>query len=343
MLKNKMSLGVVSLLSLTLVSNSVSFSVMATAQAADSIQDSARADKSFGVIARALKKARKAVKSGLMQPKDAMTEFSQTLILEDITIANVDNFVAATQSPKEHEKFQVRVKDAMAGVSGGAALSGPEFAEVLSVAVRGAANDGLAYDGCFQMDTVGWLLVGAGVIVGVIALLKTKGTVSWQKKYENEKMVRQQQYNDDKYAIDNFQTVIPQQIVSINGQISTAKEGIAYQRGLLVGLDPESQAAIDANAKITAYQNNINNWSSDIVDLSLRMAFLSVPANKSAELAQLALVFNTDISNISATEAQKIADVPRQKKIAGTMGIVAGAAAAVGTAFVLIGDVGDCK
>ncbi len=341
MLKNKMSLGVVSILSLTLVSNGLSFAMMSTAEAAATTQSAAQADKSFGVIAGALKKARKAIDSGAMAPKDAMAKFSETLVLENISLDQVDNFVGATQSRKDHEKFQVRVKDAMAGVNGRAALSGPEFAEVLATGIRGASNDGLAWAGCGGFVAGIALIIGA-VVVGVVALTKTKGSAAVTKDYENRKQERQKQYNADKYDIENFQIVIPQTIVTINGQISTANQRIAYLNGQLSVLDPNSQAAIDAKNEIADKTRQVTSWNTQIVDLSLRMAFLTNPTNKSAELAQLAVEFNTDMTQLSANQTQAVGDVPRQKKIAGTLGIVAGAAAVLGTVLV-IGGKGECQ
>ncbi len=337
-MKNKKTLGIVSLLSLSIISNSVSMTIATTASAAADTQASASADAKFSMIAKSLKKARKAIDSGAQAPKLAMAQFAEELVLNDISIDDMDHFVLRTQTPRDYAKFQDAVAGAMNGVGERAALSGREFADVMGVAVRGASNDGLAWSGC-GMNYAGVALLLGAVVVGIIALTKTKGSEKIQQDYQSRKQIRQKQYNDQRYDVENFQIVIPNQIVKINGQISAANQRIAYLQGQLSVLDPNSAAAIDAKDEIASKQKQVTAWNTQVVDLSLRMAFLTNDQNRNAELAQLDLEFQTDMTELNQDEATALDMIPRNKKLAKTLGIVAGASAVLGTVLVVV----DCE
>lgn len=337
-MKSKKTLGIVSLLSLSIFSNSVSMAIATTASAAAGTQSSAAADAKFSLIAKSLKKARKAIDSGAEQPKVAMAKFAEELVINDISVDDMDHFVLRTQTPRDYAKFQDAVAGAMNGVGNRAALSGREFAEVMGVAVRGASNDGLAWSGC-GMNYAGVALLLGAVVVGIIALTKTKGSEKIKSDYQARKQAREKQYNDQRYDIENFQIVIPNQIVKINGQISAANQRIAYLQGQLSVLDPESADAIDAKNEIASKSKQVTAWNTQVLDLTLRMAFLSNYENRYAELTQLAIEYDADLRNLEQNEGTDVNMVPRNKKLAKTLGIVAGASAVLGTVLVVV----DCE
>jgi hypothetical protein len=336
MFKNSKSLGVVSALTLSIVSNGVSFAMMTTAQAAQATQGTSN----FSVIAKELKAANKAIATGTAA-KEATAKFAAALVDQGVGLEDVNTFVKTTQSVKQYDRYMNAVENAMAGVGSSVALTGSEFASILGVAMQGATNDGLAWGSCGTKIT-GFVLLAGAVIVGIVALTKTKGADKIKRDYENRKQERQKEYDSDKYSIENYSVVIPQQMTANNNQIQKNNERISYLAGQNSALDPNSQQYKDNSAEIASLTEKNGNLTNANQQLLVRMVFLSNDQNRNGELAALKAEFDTDMSILNQDEATAVAMVPTNKKNAKTLGIVAGATAVLGGVLATSGK-GECQ
>ncbi len=330
------------ILTLSILSQTLSYSIISTASAAEMTQSSASAlnattESGAAVIAQALKEMHVAIDSGARSTRDAAGAFAETLVSHQVTVTDVDNYVLTTASPEQYKNFHEALTNAMNGMSA-QDLSSAEFGQVLQAAMANSHIEGLSWAGCAGLVAGVVLAVGA-LVVGIIALTKTAGESRIRARYDSQRSNATSNYNNSVSYYTNRKNQIPGEISSAQGSISYDQQQIAYYTGVA---SATTDANVRANAlgKIDAYNKDISSQNSRISRLNAELASYNDPSYLPRILADLKVKYDAEITELNTEEADSVRNIPANKKLAGTLGIVAGASAVVG-GILIAGGAGD--
>ncbi len=331
-------LAIAGMLTISTLSQAVLFSVATTANAAETTQNATTANGA-AIVEKAIKAATAKIDSGSVDANQATGEFADALVQAGVTINDVDNYVLTTADTATYTKFHANLESAMRGVES-QDLTSKEFGQVLQSAIQSSKSEGLSWAGCGGFVAGVVLAVGA-VVVGIVALAKTKGTTRIHKTYDDRRSNTTTKYNSDVNYYTNRKANIPNEIASNQSSISYDQTQIAYYTGIAIGTsDPATKN--NALAQIQSYNNDITSRNATIAQLNLELTHYNDPAYLTGILADLKVKYDADMTSLNTEEADKVKNVPANKKLAGTLGIVAGVSAAVGTVLI-IGGQGECN
>ncbi len=239
----------------------------------------------------------------------------------------------------------------------GTELSAEELGMLTAQMMNDLGAQGQQWSGCAGL-TVGIVLAIAAVVVGVIALVKTEGEHKKERRYQRRIRDRERSYDRDvSYVINRPDQIefekgqINRNITSYNNSIDEMQIELAYWNGVLNGAigqpgeEIDAAKAQEANAKIKEINDQIARTRGQIDDLIEQIRLLDIEKNRYLDpvfvnnrLTELQIDFERDVRHLEARMEQAIANVPMDKENAKTLGIIAGAAAGVGTYFIIDGS-----
>lgn len=334
---------VAAIISAAILTQTVSYCMISTASAAELTQG-APAPSATSVISHAMKQYHAAVDSG-MDNAEAISTFSNALLSAGVNANDIDTYALTTFNENDYQKFHGVLTSAMGNLNA-SQVSSQELAQLLQTAMLSSNAQGLSWAGCGGFVAGIVLAVGA-VVVGIVALTKTKSSSKIQSEYNNQIASENSSYSSNVAYYQNWKTTLPNRITNDQNAIANDNKDIAYNNGIIAGSDPSSpnyQANIDnASASIQADTNDIQNQTSDINQTkSIYDSFSSNPNALNDLLSSLKATHDSQIASLQTQEASAVANVPDNKKTAGTLGIVAGVSAVFG-GILIAGGSGSCN
>ena len=285
---------------------------------------------------------------------EAVDNFTSNIINNQVTVADLSNFIDSLDSVSEEDKEDFREIKRLAQIGADSEMDSVEFGNFTGRLLETVDPQGLSWSGCAGL-TSGVILLVASVVVGIVALTKTAGESRIKKKYQDRRSQRTAQYNSDIAAVHGRLEDIDQEINNLNGDIEQyenlideAQSDINYNLGIIAGSeDPEVIKAAgdrikELNDNIDSYQANIDNAQASIAGLMLEKDDYLDPQYVANRLNALEIDYNADLSAINAEEQSKIDLIPANKKLAKRLGIGAGIGAAIGT-YLTIDGARDCR
>lgn len=290
------------------------------------------------ILDQALYTFKQELKNGAQHEK-SIEVFANKLVETGIGIKDIKTYVRVHSTPEDYAKFETELNAALGSVKVENATS-----EELNLALRGALASvnpqGLAFTGCAGL--AGGIVLGVGaIVVGIVALTKTKGEARIRSQYLNRMNNLSQDYQNEKYRIENRVRDIDLDIVAKNRQIASNNQRISYLTGAI--------ANSSDTVKIQQYAQELQNLTAQNNDLNMKIAGLTTERAQYADdsyrnqlLTQLQSQYELDYAQLQTERDNRIKMVPTEKALAGKLGIVAGVAAAAGTLLIIDGA-GDCN
>jgi hypothetical protein len=208
-------------------------------------------------------------------------------------------------------------------------LKPEELGELVGTAITQVRGEGLSWSSCASTVT-GAAVVVAALVVGVIAMVKSKSEAKVRAEYAKKRTEKTDLYNNAAAATRNWQTTIPNDIQWYDNQIRQAYYDIQYYQDAYYRTDDPAQRDSyyrqiqSLQQRIQQYQYQINllytQWDRYAADPSL------------AEADAVAIEVERDqvLADLLVQEGDAVARVPRDRKQAVGLGIGAGLGAAVG-------------
>ncbi len=279
---------------------------------------------------------------GRMSLASGAQQFADHLYQNGITSAEIQGYVRANSSPKEMESFEAALATSMKGLKGTSleTLSEKERAQVLALAIQSTRTEGVSWSGCTGA-TIGVILIVAAVVVGIVAITKSAGERRIQARFDDSRASRSQQYLADKTNLLNEKQNLQREIGQAQSSITYNNNQISYYTGVLAGANlntPEGQAtAQNAQAKLKYFQDQNSILNSRISELNLKLALFDNPQYMNTRLSALEQDYELDMRQFDVDEANAIALVPENQRLARGLGIGAGVGGAIGTYLAIDG------
>lgn len=303
------------------------------------VQFSGAGDSS--IIQNALSDAKRDIGLGLA-PAQAIRNLTQRLLAEGATISDIDAFVFENSSFNEYTAFTSTLESSFKGISA-QNLTEKEMNAVLSSAIAATRLEGLAWNGCAMMGA-GIALAWAAVIMGVVALAKTKSVDGIQQEYEKQKAARTEKYVSDGLYYQNLTTNLQFQISGYQSKKSQAQQSVALYQDQAANYAAQGNAAAAAQATQMANQEiqNIAFYDSQIASLSADLSkYTSDPTLITKKLTELASVYNSEMDALNIEEQAKKDKTLKDRHLAKILAGVAGGVA-LPAALMLGFGVRDC-
>jgi hypothetical protein len=281
------------------------------------------------------------IDSGAMSLQAGAQGFADQLYQAGITTSDILAYVRLHASPKEFESFEAALQTSMSGLKDTSleALSEKERAHVLSMAISATRTQGVSWSGCAGA-TIGVILIVAAVVVGIVALTKSVGEKRIRKKFADRKASRTERYQNELFNMKNEKQNIQNQIADAQTKITYNNSQINYYTGVLAGADLTDAGrakAQEAQQKIKHHQDQNGILNSRISEMNLKLALYNDPAYLQARIDALTLEYDFDMKQYDVDEANAIALVPENQRLARGMGIGAGVGSAIGTYLAIDG------
>jgi hypothetical protein len=220
-------------------------------------------------LIQSIKTFRATVDSGAATPEQAIDAFSKSIAAQNITLTDVQAYAKTQMSPEAYASFDKHVKASLDGIDP-AKLTSEQLGQVIGDALAGVHAEGLYWSGCAQVWT-GAAIVAAAVVVGIVALVKSKSVSSIQADY-TKKLADQKSaddntitgtkngYNTSISNTRNWQTAYPGLIQSDQNGISNDQNQIGYDN-TKIGTDQNSIQ--QDNYLINEHENDLSNLESE--------------------------------------------------------------------------------
>jgi hypothetical protein len=288
------------------------------------------------------------VESGVMQPQESIEVMTQALVAKNIGLADIDAYVRTISTEKEYRNFRKTLNSSLRGINP-ETLTQEQMSEILASTLQSSEVEGLAWSGCAGIG-IGAILVVSAVVVGIVALTKTKGETRIRRDFANRKQSRTARYTDRVNEINNKPQFLQGEINRNQGYINQNNQRISVLTGQVSGaLQANPNCAADPNCieKVNAWNQEIQKLMSDnqtytnrIAALNLELAQWQNPTFVQGQLQLAKTEYDQDMQAIETDEANAIALVPANKALAGKLGIGAGIGAALGTYLIIDGAQG---
>jgi len=323
-------------------------------------------------LAQDIKSLQAGIDSGTVKPTDAIDQFSQSLVNNKTSLADVEVFAKTQMTAAQFAAFQNHMATALNGIDP-STLTASETGDLVAHSLSDLHKEGLYWSGCASVWT-GVAVIAAAVVVGVIAIGKSKSVTSIQSDYQKQISDTQAQnaqdiantiggYNNDIVFRENWKTSIPNAINGDNADMLNKQNDLQnlqsqYDSDLAEWNNPNtSSIRMDAlffqmpnlkqsiDGDRTAITDDINNISSLESELTTYLANPGQVAidvandgtSRDATVAQLQQQLPIDIQNLQNKEGQAVANAPSDQSLGKTLGIGAGIGAAIGTGLIVYG------
>ncbi len=286
------------------------------------------------IIDTAYKNLKMDFKKGTLKQDAAIDTFSNTLIQNEIDLKDVLTYVRVHSTPEQYVSFENQIFGALKKTNIREA-TGQELNYALQTAFQTVEPQGLAVTGCFGLGAGIVLAVGA-IVVGIVALTKTKGEARIRSQYLNRINNLTQEYITEKNRIENRTVEIDREINGYNGTIQSNNSRISYLSGALVAAKDPAQIKGYA-AEIQQLTKSNNEITAKISALTVERAQYANEEYRNAKLEQLKVNYDNTYSQLEVERENRVKMVPTEKALAGKLGIAAGVAAALGTVLIVDG------
>ena len=272
------------------------------------------------------------IDSGAMQPRAAVDTFSKNLMDQGVTFSDLDAYVKERSTRDEYKKFQTNFESSMTGIDA-QNITATEMSQVSAQLLSAQATEGLSWSGCAGIG-IGVAILVAAIVVGIVAIVKSKSVAAVQKDYQQQMSDTSSAYASNKIDMQN------QPQTSVN-EIQANNNDVQYNNSKINSLANDINNA-DPNS--SSYASDVSDWSNQIKQLNqntendiaqneyltANMNNWNDPNYKAAQLANLAVQFQNDESNLQSQESTAVQMVPGNQALAKSLGIGAGIGAAVG-------------
>lgn len=291
------------------------------------------------------------VQSGAMTAQESIEAMSASMLEKNIKLSDIDAYVQANTSAKEYKTFKKSLTAALKGVNP-EQMNPQQLSEVLASTMQNSNVEGLAWSGCAGLS-IGIILVVSAVVVGIVALTKTKGEARIRRTYSEKRSSRTDTYNRKVFEINNKAQTIQLDINKYQGYITSNNQKMATLNGQISGAlqsnpncssDPVcSQNVINWNLEIQKLLADNQTYTNKINTLNIELAQWQNPVYVQNQLTLAQTEYQQDMQTYEMQEQSDIALIPANKALAKKLGIGAGIGAAIGTYLIIDGALdGGC-
>jgi len=324
-----------------------------------------------GHLSQDIKTLQASIDSGTVQPSDAVDVFSLSLVNNKTSLDEVEAYVKTQMTPVQFAAFQNHVSESLNGVDP-STLTAAETGDLVAHALSDLHKEGLYWSGCASVWT-GAAVIAAAVIVGVIAIGKSKSVTAIQSDYEQQIADTKSQnaqdianttsdYNSQINFTNTWQSSIPDAVSSDRTGIANEQNDIndqQYKLGVAQQNFNDATTQVDKDyytgqinddlKRIRDDNDAINSDNNDIDHLLNTFALYSanpeqavvdaqnLASSRDAAVLQLQQQLPMDIQNLQIKEGNDITNAPSNQALGKTLGIGAGIGAAIGAGLVIYG------
>lgn len=305
------------------------------------------------VIKTAYQDFKKNVDYKLMSVADASSKFSFTIFAHKITEKDMENFVKEYAEYEEYIAYLNSVEEAKLNLAG-EDFTPEEFAQVTASSLVALDRESLRWSGCASLG-VGVVLVIAAVVMGVIALGKSKGEAKIRDEFAAKKSRLLKTNENNIYFIENHETEIPRQIdqnerniSSYESRIRNAEKKInSLETSLIYESDEEERS--DIRSEISSLESSIRSYESSIRSAENRIDWLEneainyaiIPGWGTQQLEIEGLRHRLALEENQAELEATIAAIPEEHRQARILGVISGVSLVMGTVLGINGSQ-DC-
>lgn len=297
------------------------------------------------VIRGQLKDYKVRVESGSMSASESIEVMSKSMIEQNISLADIDAYVQATATATEYKNFKKTLTASLKGVDADK-VTPAQMSEILATTLQNSNVEGLAWSGCAGVS-IGAILLVAAVVVGIVALTKTRGEARIRKLYADRRQNRTETYNKRVFEINNKTQAIQGDIQRYQGYITSNNQTIATNNGKIQGAiasssDCSANTQCGQNVLAWSQQNSQlqadnQTYTNKISSLNLELAQWQDQSYVQAQLNLAQTDYNNDMSATNQDEANAVALIPANKALAKKLGIGAGIGGAIGIYLIIDG------
>jgi len=307
-------------------------------------------------FAQGIKTLQGSIDSGTVKPSDAINQFSKSLTDSKTSMADVEAYAKTQMTATQFAAFQNHINESLNGVDP-STLTPAETGDLVGRTLSDLHKEGLYWSGCSDIWT-GAAVVVAAIVVGVIAINKSKSISSIQNDYKNKIDDTTNNYNSKINIANNWQTAIPSAVSATQVNLNDDQNSLAYDQANL-SRDQFGYNNASTQAQATIYWNDINRDYNNIqadnsainVDLDTINGLLSQyqtytanPAQAAIDAQNLATQRNAAILQLQNQEGVDVTNAPSNQALGTKLGIGAGIGAAIGAGFLIYGitNSSDC-
>jgi|GEM_PF-4304542 len=291
------------------------------------------------VIDKAYKTLKLRLLDNQIPQNEAIETFSNTLLSNSIGLKDILTYVRVHSTPEQYVSFENEIQSALKNTKLKNA-SPDEINLALTQAFATVQPQGLAVTGCFGLGAGIVLAVGA-LVVGIVALTKTKGEARIRSQYLNRMNNLTQIYTRDRYNIENRAAQIDVEITGLNGSIQSNTQRISFLTGA-ISAETDADRIRSYAAEIQILTRRNSEITSEINLLTIERTQYLNESFLADKLSQLERQYNLTYSQLEVERENRIALVPTEKALAGKLGITAGVTAALG-AVLIVDGYRDCR
>ena len=276
------------------------------------------------IIRNALSDAQMAVGMGV-STETAVKNMATSLVKEGASMSDIDAYVQENSTFDEYVAFRTTMESSFKGVDA-SNLNEKELGMAITAAIASTKTEGLAWNGCAALGS-GIALAVVAVVIGIVALVKSKGVERIKANFQDKRNARTNTFNSDYAYYENIETHLQSDIATYQNYRNQAAMDAAKYLGQATAYanSGNSAAAADALKKADAANKDVAYYDGKIAETQTTLnSYINNPNLKAQKLAQLTADYNADIAAYNAEEKAKIDLVPANQRLAKILGGVAG-------------------